>query len=113
MISKWVFNVKYNSDETLNKLKARLVARGFTQRHSVDFKDTFVPIVRYNTLRLFLAVVCQENLDCKQIDINNTFTKSILKKNIYMQALERVDVPPRHVLYLLRSIYGLKQAARD
>jgi len=111
--SKWVFNVKYNSDETLNKLKARLVARGFTQRHGVDFEDTFAPTVRHDTLRLFLAVVCQEDLDCEQIDVNNAFTESILKENIYMQAPDGVDVPPGHVLHLLRSIYGLKQAARD
>ena len=111
--SKWVFNVKYNNDDTINKFKARLVARGFTQRQGVDFEDTFAPTVRHDTLRLFLAVVCQEDLDCEQIDVNNAFTESVLKESIYMQAPDGVDVPPGHVLHLLRSIYGLKQAARN
>ena len=111
--SKWVFNIKYRSDSTIEKFKALLVARGFSQKFGVDFEDTFALTVRHDTLRLFLAVVCQEDLDCEQIDVNNAFTESVLKENIYMQAPDGVDVPPGHVLHLLKSLYGLKQAARD
>ena len=56
--SKWVFNVKYKTDSTIKKFKARLVARGFLQKFGVDYKDTFAPIVRHDTLRVFMAVVC-------------------------------------------------------
>ena len=37
---KWVFRYKYNSDNSINKRKARLVARGFTQKQGVDYNNT-------------------------------------------------------------------------
>lgn len=55
--SKWVFKPKLNTDGSLEKAKARLVARGFTQRFGYDFWDTFAPTVRHETLRTFLAIV--------------------------------------------------------
>jgi len=56
--SKWVFNVKSNLDGSINKFKARLVARGFSQIWGINFDNTFAPTVRYNTIRLFIAIVC-------------------------------------------------------
>jgi len=61
---KWVFNVKYNTSRSLNKLKARLVTRGFLQIHGIDFNETFALTVRYNTLRLFFTVVVINNKEC-------------------------------------------------
>ena len=111
--SKWVFKVKLNSDGSLDKLKARLVARGFSQMYGVDYERTFAPTVRFDTLRLFFAIVALEDLECHSVDVNNAFTESFLKKVIYMAPLSDVDVPPGCVLRILRSLYGLKQAARD
>ena len=50
-------------DGTLDKLKVRLVARGFSQVHGIDYQDTFTPTVKFDTLRLFLALVALENLE--------------------------------------------------
>lgn len=111
--SKWVFKPKLNIDGSLEKAKARLVARGFTQRFGLDFWDTFAPTVRYETLRTFLAIVTLFNMELHQIDINNAFTESRLREDIYMAPPDGVRVAPGRVFKLLRSLYGLKQAARD
>ena len=111
--SKWVFSVKYNIDGAIEKFKARLVARSFSQKYGVDFEDTFAPTLRHDTLRLFFAVVCLEDLECHQVDVNNAFTESMLKETIYMKAPLGVKLPPGQAFHLLRSLYGLKQAARD
>ena len=66
-----------------------------------------------DTLRLFLAVVASENLECSQFDIKNAFTESHLKEKIYMSALQGVEVKKGFALRVLRSLYGLKQSARD
>ena len=111
--SKWVFKAKMHIDGSLDKLKARLVARGFSQICGVDFTDTFAPTVRFDTLRLFLIMVALEDLECDQVDVNNAFTESFLKEKIYMKPPPGVDLPPGQCLLILRSLYGLKQAARD
>lgn len=111
--SKWVFTVKRNTDGSIEKFKARLVARGFSQKFGIDYEDTFAPTVRHDTLRAFMAVVCMEDLECHQVDVNNAFTESILKETIYMKPPPGVDIPPGQCFRILRSLYGLKQAARD
>ena len=47
------------------------------------------------------------------IDINNAFTESILKEDIYMAPLSGVDISSDKAFQVLRSLYGLKQAAWD
>ena len=111
--SKWVFKAKMHVDGTLDKLKARMVARGFSQIYGVDFTDTFAPTIKFDTLRLFLVLVALEDLECHQVDVNNAFTESFLKEVIYMAPPPGVDLPPGQALRIRRSLYGLKQAARD
>ncbi len=64
VISKWIFKFKLNINEFLNKLKARLVARGFSQTYSVDYKNIFVLTVKFNTLWVFLTIVALKNQEC-------------------------------------------------
>ena len=108
-----MFKVKYHSDSSLDKFKARLVARGFSQVQGIDFEQTFAPTVKFDSLRLFLAIVAVRNIDCHQVDVNNAFTESVLKEKIFIAAPEGVDCPRGKVLRVLRSLYSLKQAARD
>jgi hypothetical protein len=109
--TKWVFTIKTKADGTIERFKARLVARGFSQVHGQDYSDTFAPTFRMDTLRLFLAVVALQNLECSQFDIKNAFTESHLKEKIYMSAPHGVEVKKSFALRVLRSLYGLKQAA--
>ena len=81
-------------DGILDKLKARLVARGFSQMYGVDFIDTFAPTIKFDTLRLFLVIIVLENLECYQVDVNNAFTESLLNEVIYINAPPGVNLPP-------------------
>jgi len=58
--SKWVFKTKKNADGTLERFRARAVAQGFSQAPGFDFEDTFTPVIRYESLRLLLAI-CARN----------------------------------------------------
>lgn len=111
--SKWVFKVKMNIDGTLDKFKARLVARGFSEVYGIDYQDTFAPTGKFDTLRLFLAIVALEDLKCHQVDVNNAFTESLLKENIYIAPPPGLRLALGRKLRILRRLYGLKQAARD
>jgi hypothetical protein len=77
--SKWVFTIKTLTIGVIDRFKARIVARGFTQIYGVDYDETYAPTLRHDTLRLFLTSVAAENLECRQYDIKNAFTESFLK----------------------------------
>ena len=68
--SKWVFKVKKHADGSLDCLKARVVARGFTQQYGVDYTQTYAPMVRMSSIRLLLALAALEDLAIYQIDVN-------------------------------------------
>ena len=51
-------------DNTLDKLKTRLVTREFSQIYKVNYEDTFALIVKFDTLRVFLVTVMLKNLKC-------------------------------------------------
>lgn len=113
VISKWVFKLKLHTDDSLNKLKIRVVTRGFSQMYGIDYEDTFVSTVKFDTLCVFLTLIALEDLECHQIDVNNVFTESFLKKTIYMTSSFEVTTISDCVLCILHSLYDLKQAVKD
>jgi hypothetical protein len=56
IICKWVYKVKTHSDGSLERYKARLVARGFQHEHGRDYDETFTPVAHMTTIHTFLIV---------------------------------------------------------
>ena len=71
---KWIFTHKFHSDGTLARHKARWVVRGFTQRHSVDYDETFNPVVKPSTIRGGLSITASRQWPIYQLDVKNAFT---------------------------------------
>lgn len=111
--TKWVFSIKYRPDGTFDRLKARLVARGFSQKFGIDYNETFAPTVQIATLRAFLSIVAAEDLECWQFDMKNAFTESKMKETVYLKPPYGISVTKGSSLRVMRSLYGLKQSARD
>lgn len=111
---KWVFKIKYNSDGTIDKYKARLVARGFTQVEDIDFHETFAPTLRFESLRMLIAFAMMYGLLIHQLDVDDAYLNSVLDEEIYM--VLPLGYPSTNTkgkaLRLLKGLYGLKQSAR-
>ncbi|CAI5970098.1 unnamed protein product [Closterium sp. NIES-64] len=58
-----VLMTKYHIDDTVEREKARLVVKGFTQVYGADYDETFAPVSSYVTLRIFLSIVAVLNLN--------------------------------------------------
>ncbi len=59
-----MFKAKIYIDKILKKLKAKLIAKNFTQIFEINYKNTFVSIVKFNILQVFLVIVILKNLKC-------------------------------------------------
>lgn len=110
---KWVLRKKYDSENNI-RYRARLVAKGFTQKHGIDYTETFSPVVRHTTLRLLFALSVKLDLDVNHLDVKTAFLNGDLEETIYMRMPEcyNSDSSVCKVLKLNKAIYGLKQASR-
>lgn len=112
--TKWVFKILKDENGHIKRYKARLLARGFQQKEGLDYTETFAPVVRYDSLRVFLATT-QLNLELIQFDVKTAFLYSDVKEELYLKIPDglKVDGDSSAVMCRLnKSLYGIKQAAR-
>ena len=109
---KWVYKVKYNPDGSIERYKARLVIKGFSQKKGVDYDQTFSPVVRNASVRTHLSIAAIERMHLLQFDISTAFLYGELDEELYMKQPEGFSDNTDKVCKLKRSLYGLKQAPR-
>jgi hypothetical protein len=112
---KWIFKKKRRPDGTIERYKAGLVAKGYTQKEGEDFFDTYSPVARLTTIRTLIAVEASYGLIIHQMDVKTTFLNGELDEEIFMDQLEGfiVDGQENKVCRLIKSLYGLKQAPKQ
>ena len=110
--SKWVFRIKRNSDSTIEKYKARLVACGFMQKLGMDYFNTFSPVARLASFCMILAIAVCNDWEIHTFDFNGAYLNGELNvnKDIFMQPPPGYESQGEFVKHLHKSLYGLKQA---
>lgn len=58
---KWIFVIKVNPDGSIARLKARLVAKGDAQTYGVDYSNTFSPVAKLTSVRLFISLAASQH----------------------------------------------------
>lgn len=109
---KWVFTIKHDENGNPSKYKARLVARGFSQKYLTYYNETFAPVARIASFRFVIVFANQYNLLIHHMDVKTAFLNGELKEEIYMKVPQGVKCKDNQVCKLNKAIYGLKQAAR-
>jgi len=111
---KWVFKIKQGTNGEVERYKARLVVRSFTQTYEMDYKETFLPITKCTSIRCFIALATLEDMEIHQMDVKTAFLNGELEEEIYMEQPQGfVHQRGEHLVCRVhKSMYGLKQFPR-
>lgn len=109
---KWVFKQKVDSLGNVIRYKARVVARGCSQKYGQDYEETFAPVVRVESVRYLFALAAKKNLRIFQMDAITAFLQGELLEEVYTQQPEGYNDGSGRVCKLRKAVYGLKQAGR-
>lgn len=111
--TKWVHTIKFHADGTIERHKSRLVVLGNNQKEGLDYTETFSPVAKMTTVRIFLDVAAKMKHEIHQMDVHNAFLHGDLHDEVYIKMPLGFSNPnDTRVCRLRKSLYGLKQAPR-
>jgi hypothetical protein len=110
-----VFKKKLMPNCTIDKYKARLVVKGYTQKEGENFFDTYSHITKLTTIHVLLSLAASHGLLVHQLDVKAAFLNGELEEKIYMTQPDGFVVKGQDdkVYKLMKSLYGLKQAPKQ
>lgn len=82
---KWILKHKLHFDGSLAHHKARWVVRGYSQKASVDFDETFSHVIKPSTIRMVLIIIVSLSCPIHQLDVKNGFLHGTIDETGYCQ----------------------------
>jgi hypothetical protein len=115
MTSKWIYKIKHIANGSIEKHKARFIARGFSQVEGIDYEETFSLVARYTSIQTIIALTKSMGWKLHHMDVKTTFLNGEIEKEIYIEQPDGFVIHEKesHVCRLKKALYGLKQAPRS
>ena len=109
---KQVYKTKLNEKGEVDKVKARLVVKGYAQQYGVDYTEVFAPVARMEIVWLVIAFTVERGWAIHQLDVKSTFLHGELAEDVFVeQPCGYVQKGNEEKVYKLKkALYGLKQA---
>ncbi|GMG18240.1 unnamed protein product [Phytophthora fragariaefolia] len=109
-----VFRVKLRAHGEVERLKARTCAQGFTEEFLKDYYETYAPVAKLTSIRVFLAMATQMGARVRQGDVPTAYVKTGLTEVLYIRQPRGFEEGSRTKVWRLKkALYGLKQAGRE
>ena len=83
--SEWGYKIKWGPNGEIEKYKAQLIAKGFTQIHRIDYANTFVPVTKFATIHALLALTAKYNLKIHQMNMKSAFLNGELDEEMFLE----------------------------
>jgi hypothetical protein len=84
--SKWIYKVKHAEDGSVDKYKARVVCKGFSQQKGVDYEETFAPVAIYSSIMtVFSLKIAEMGWHIHQMDVNTSFLNGVVEEEVYVE----------------------------
>ena len=108
--SKWIYKIKHAADGSIEKYKARFVARGFSQKEGIDYEETFSHVARYTSIRSVLALAVVMKWKIHQMDVKTAFLNGVVEEEVYVEQPLGFETHVResHVCRLKKALYSFK-----
>ena len=112
--TKWIFKNKLDENRKIIKNKAHLVCKGYAQIEEIDFDETFAPVARLESIRMFLALAVYKGFKIYQMDVKSAFLNGNLEEEVFIEQPNGfiLSDDPNMVCKLRKALYGLKHAPR-
>src|SRR5438128_308180 len=108
-----MFTVKQTPEGKVDRYKARLVTKGYSQTYGIDYDETFAPVAKMSTVRALISCATNFGWPLHQLDVKNAFLHGDLQEEVYMEiSLGFMNKTIGKVCRLNKSLYGLKQSPR-
>src|SRR5258708_1271237 len=113
--NKIVLRRKQGASSNVERYKAHFMAQGDHQCESIDFKETFTPIVKSASLHVFFTLCARLCYNICHMDITSVFLNGTLNKTVYMRQPKGFEAHGKEgwVWKLKKALYGLKQGGRE
>ncbi|GJS68482.1 retrotransposon protein, putative, ty1-copia subclass [Tanacetum coccineum] len=112
---EWIFKKKIDMDGKVHTYKARLVMKGYTQTHGIDYEENFSPVAKIKSIRIMLAIAMIHDYEICQMDVKTAFLNEKVTEDVFMAQPEGFENAkyPKRVCKLQKAIYGLKTGFRS
>jgi hypothetical protein len=107
--SKWLYKIKHTTDVSVEKFKARFVARGFSQKEGIDYDEIFALVARYTSIRIIISLAAVFGWKLHQMDVKTAFLNGEVEQEVYIEQFEGFVIHEKksHVCKLKKALYGL------
>lgn len=86
--SRWIYKIKHVANDSIEKFKARFVARGYAQKEGIDYEETFAPAAKYTSIRAVISLAVQMGWEIHQMNVKMAFLNGVIEKEVYIEQLE-------------------------
>jgi hypothetical protein len=107
--STWIYKMKHSTDGSIEKYKARFVARGFSHKEGIYYEETFAHVARYTSIRAILVIVAVKKWKIHHMDVKTCFLNGVIEEEVYVEKSQGFETHDNQThVCILKKAFDLK-----